>query len=81
MIFFCPWPSAWDASRWLLSILRSLPVAASSADDAAIGTGKVDVPNARIRAGLKPGPHDDFLPEQSAKDAVAGLVTEPLRWS
>ena len=41
----------------------------------------VEVHNAHIRAEIKPGPHDDFLLEQSTKDAVAGFATDPLRWS
>ena len=35
----------------------------------------------RIRTELKPGPHDDFLLEQSTKDAVVGFATALLRWS
>ena len=41
----------------------------------------VDVHNARLRAELKPGSHDDFLLEHSTNVAVAGFATEPLRWS
>ncbi|CAE7417046.1 unnamed protein product [Symbiodinium sp. CCMP2592] len=41
----------------------------------------VDSHNKAVQGSIRPGPHDDFLLEQSTKDFEAGFCSAPLSWS
>ncbi|CAE7481450.1 unnamed protein product [Symbiodinium sp. CCMP2592] len=41
----------------------------------------VDAHNKAIQGSIRPGPHDDFLLEQSTKDFEAGFCSAPFSWS
>ncbi|CAE7218895.1 FCPB [Symbiodinium sp. CCMP2592] len=41
----------------------------------------VESHNKAVQGSIRPGPHDDFLLEQSTKDFEAGFCSAPLSWS
>ena len=64
--------------------LRSVPTAALSRHPPYHVLADASRHNSAIRALMRPGPHDDFLLEQSTKDYDdydSGFCTPPLRWA